>query len=44
MGLFLQDMKPYIYHNGCKCVLNSIMGCNPLPTMGITEEVDPHGV
>jgi hypothetical protein len=43
VGLLLQNMKPWIYHNVCKNVLN-IMGCNHLPTMGAIEEVDPHGV
>jgi hypothetical protein len=41
MGLLPQDVKPYISHNGCKNILNNIMRCNFLPTMGIAEEVDP---
>jgi hypothetical protein len=27
-----------------KKIPNKIMGCNPLPTMGATKEVDFHGV
>jgi hypothetical protein len=44
VGLFLQDVKPYISHNGHKNISNDIMGCSLLPTMGAMEEVDPHGV
>ncbi len=44
MGLFLQDMKTNIFHNGHKNILNGIMGCSPFPTMGGVEKVDPHGV
>jgi hypothetical protein len=44
VSLFPQDMKPCISHNGCKNIMDDIMGCNPLPTMGEVEEVDPHGV
>jgi hypothetical protein len=44
VGLFPQDMKPYIFHNICKNIWNNIMGCNPFPTMGVVEEVHPHGV
>lgn len=28
MGLFLQNMKPYIFRNGSKNILNCNMGCN----------------
>jgi hypothetical protein len=44
ISLLLQDVKPYIFHNGCKNISNNIMGYNPLPTMGIMKEVDPHGI
>jgi hypothetical protein len=44
MGLLLQNMKPCISCDGHKNILNDIMGCNLFPTMGVTEEVDPHGV
>lgn len=29
--------------NGCKSILNNIMRCNPLSTMGVAKEVNPHG-
>jgi hypothetical protein len=35
-GLLLQNMKSYISHNGHKNIQNNIMGCSPLPTMGIS--------
>jgi hypothetical protein len=35
VGLLLQNMKSYMSHNGHKNIPNNIMGCNPLPTMGI---------
>jgi hypothetical protein len=44
MGLLPQDVKFNIFYNGCKCIPNDIMGCNPLSTMGIAKEADPHGV
>jgi hypothetical protein len=44
VGLLPQDVKPCIFHNGCKSIPNGIMGCSPLPTMGTLEEVDPQGV
>jgi hypothetical protein len=34
----------HLTHNGCTSVLNGIMGCNPLPIIGATGEVNPHGV
>jgi len=30
VGLLPQNMKPYIFHNGCKNILNDIMGCDLL--------------
>jgi hypothetical protein len=36
VGLLSQNMKSYISHNGHKNIPNNIMGCNPLPTMGIS--------
>jgi hypothetical protein len=44
MDLILQNMKIGISHHGCKSILNEIMRYNPLPTMGTTKEVDPHGI
>jgi hypothetical protein len=38
-----QNMKLCISHNGCKSILDDIMGCSLLPTMGAMKEVDPHG-
>jgi hypothetical protein len=35
-GLFLEDIKPFIFHNAHKNIPNNIMGCNALPTMGIS--------
>jgi hypothetical protein len=37
-------MKLDIFCNGHKKILNDVMGYNPLPTMGVAKEVDPHGV
>jgi hypothetical protein len=36
VGLLSQTMKSYISHNGHKNIPNNIMGCSPLPTMGIS--------
>jgi hypothetical protein len=44
VGLFPQNMKLDIFCNGHKKILNDVMGYNPLPTMGVAKEVDPHGV
>jgi len=44
MGLLSQYMKPSIFRNEYKNIPNNIMGCNPFPTMGATEEVDFHRV
>ncbi len=44
VGLLSQDMKPYISRNKHKNIPNDIIGCDPLPTMGTMEEVNPHGV
>jgi hypothetical protein len=44
VGLFPQNMKLNISCNGHENILNDIMGYNLLPTMGVTKEVDPHGV
>jgi hypothetical protein len=44
MGLLLQYMKPCIPCNGCKCILNDSMECNPFSTMATTKELDSHGV
>jgi hypothetical protein len=44
MGLLMQNMKPCVYCNGRKNILNGIMGWSPLPIMGAMKEVDPHGV
>jgi hypothetical protein len=44
MSLFLQNLKPCIFCNGCKSISYNIMGCSSLPTMGSMEEVDFHGV
>jgi len=35
-GLFSKDIKPCIFRNGHKNIMNSNMGCSPLPTMGIS--------
>jgi hypothetical protein len=44
MGLLSKYVKPCISCNEYKSNPNNIMGCNPFPTMGAIEEVDPHGV
>jgi hypothetical protein len=44
VGLFLQNMKPWISYNGHNNILNDIMGWSPLLTKGVIEEVDPYGV
>lgn len=44
MGLLSQYMKPCIFRNEYKNTPNDIVGCDPFPTMGAMEEVDPYGV
>ncbi len=39
MNLFMPNMKPYIYCNVNKNILNDIVGCNLFPTMCTTEKV-----
>jgi hypothetical protein len=42
MSLLTQNMKPYISCNGSKGILNNVVRCNPLPTMGVMKKVGPH--
>ncbi len=42
MSLLTQNMKPHISCNGGKGIMNNIVRCNALPTMGIMKKVGPH--
>jgi hypothetical protein len=37
-------MKFDISYDEHKNIINDIMGCNTLPTVGATKKVDPYGV
>jgi hypothetical protein len=40
VGLFKQNMKPYISSNESKGILNRIVGCSSFPTMGTMRKMD----
>jgi hypothetical protein len=40
VGLFKQNMKPYISYNGSKGILKHIVGCSLFPTMGTMKKMD----
>jgi hypothetical protein len=40
MNLFMQNMKPCVFHDEGENISNGIMGCNPFYTMGATKKVD----
>jgi hypothetical protein len=44
MSLLTLNMKPRVFHNGHKCILNGIVRNNPFPTMGATEKVGFQGL
>jgi hypothetical protein len=40
MGLLMQNIKPCNSSNGREDIPNNIMGCNPLPTMGVIKKIN----
>jgi hypothetical protein len=44
MGLLMWNVKPYVFRNGNKCILNQIMGSNPFPTMGTKKKVGLYNI
>jgi hypothetical protein len=44
MGMFLWNMKSYIFYNGHESISHNIMQGCPLPNMCVMKKVDPYRI